>query len=356
MRTTDGPAPAALQQLATTLGVATAYTDGHGRRVQVGAETLMAVCNALGARIARPEQAAAELRRLEAEIVSAPPVLVAWDGQLRLIEPRLRREVAAGDGELTLEDGTTVAVGTAGGHDQLPLGRHQLRWEQGADVVSVPVIAAPQTTWRREAGSERRWGVGLQLAAVRSARNPTMGTLADLDELCRWLAAQGADLVTLLPLLPTFNDPPAEPSPYSPVSRLFWSELLLDTATGRQANDEPPPLLDFSQAMADVRARLAEGRQAEVAIGGSLPLGLELTRYAAFRGAQARLGRDWRAWPAAARDGNLAPADIDPTEERFHLAAQLAAREQLAATRRSLDRRGLGTRPRHRRRRPPRRL
>ena len=42
------------------------------------------------------------------------------------------------------------------------------------------------------------------------------------------MGAAVRDLVTVLPLLPTFNTEWPEPSPYSPVSRLFWSELVLD--------------------------------------------------------------------------------------------------------------------------------
>jgi 4-alpha-glucanotransferase len=70
--------------------------------------------------------------------------------------------------------------------------------------------------------------VGAQLAALRSARSRSIGDLRDLESLCRWVGERGGDLVTVLPLLPTFNAEPPEPSPYSPVSRLFWSELILD--------------------------------------------------------------------------------------------------------------------------------
>jgi 4-alpha-glucanotransferase len=67
----------------------------------------------------------------------------------------------------------------------------------------------------------------------------------------------------------------------------------------------------------------------------------ELARYAQFRGAQGRLGRDWRSWPAGARAGTLTPDQVDPDEERFHLIAQAMARRQLRELRGRLDGEGM---------------
>jgi 4-alpha-glucanotransferase len=134
----------------------------------------------------------------------------------------------------------------------------------------------------------------------------------------------------VLPLLPTFNSEPAEPSPYAPVSRLFWSELILDLGDAH-VSTRPPSTLDVTRADAEVRTALA-GIPAPDRSG----LDEELIRYARFRGAQARLGRNWRTWPAAARDGTLTTGDVDPDEERYHLVAQDMARGQLGELRRRL--------------------
>ena len=58
--------------------------------------------------------------------------------------------------------------------------------------------------------------------------------------------------MTALPLLPTFNSAPPEPSPYSPVSRLFWSELILDLEAAHRPAGAPDSL-DVIQADAEVR-------------------------------------------------------------------------------------------------------
>jgi 4-alpha-glucanotransferase len=139
----------------------------------------------------------------------------------------------------------------------------------------------------------------------------------------------------LLPLVPTFNTESPEPSPYSSVSRLFWSELILDLG------DAAPPVaspntLDVTRAHAEVWAALA----GQPAPDPSL-LDDELVRYARFRGAQARLGRNWRDWPARARAGTLEPEHVDAEVERFHLVAQTLVRRQLHDLRERLDRDGM---------------
>jgi 4-alpha-glucanotransferase len=135
----------------------------------------------------------------------------------------------------------------------------------------------------------------------------------------------------VLPLLPTFNAAPSEPSPYSPVSRLFWSELILDLEQDHRPT-AARDLLDVSRADGEVRTALSRRT-----LDGFPGPDRELARYAGFRGAQARHGRNWREWPAEARAGRLTPTDADPEEERFHLLAQLLARQQLGELRRRLE-------------------
>jgi len=287
----------ALHALAAELGVSTSYVDGLARPVTPPPETLVRVCAALGAPVTGPHDAGAalqavqETRRREA----GPPVAVAWDGQ--------RPD-----------------------HESLPWGHHQ----DGQTCT----IAAPSAAWRRADG-EKSWGVSAQLAALRSARSRTFGDLRDLESTCRWLRSLGGDVLTLLPLLPTFNTRPQEPSPYSPVSRLFWSELLLDLEDGHYPTT-PQRVLDVVQAGAEVRAALASRAAPDPS-----EVDAELQRYARFRGAQARLGRDWRSWPGAARAGTLSPEQVDPDEERFHLVAQTMARRQLRGLRSRLDGQGV---------------
>lgn len=327
----------ALRALARAMGVHTEYVDGLRRPVTPSPETLVRVCAALGAPVARVADAAEALRARDASPGAAalPPVLVAWDGELAPLPAEL---VAGAVASLVLEDGSPVPlVGVAGGlapAQPLPPGYHQLAIDRGSVREVATVIAAPVQAWRR-AGASHGWGVGTQLAALRSSRSRSVGDLQDLRTVCRWVRERGGDVVTVLPLLPTFNDEPAEPSPYSPVSRLFWSELALDLGAAHRAVPSPASL--------DVRAADAEVRAALAALPAPGPgeVDPELARYARFRGAQARLGRNWRDWPAAARAGTLDAAQVDPEVERFHLVAQSLARRQLHALRADLEREGM---------------
>lgn len=318
------------------MGVATRFRDGLGKPVSVASETLIRVCAALGAPLSSASQAPEALKavRAAAKATRLPPVLVAWDGVLQPLRVAVRGRLSA---HLHLADGEIITMTRRESFFEtarpLPYGYHGLTLELPGRIETATIIAAPVQSYRRP-GQHRSWGVGTQLAALRSARSRAVGDLRDLETVCRWVHGRGGDLVTVLPLLPTFNDEPAEPSPYSPVSRLFWSELVLDLGPGK-AGAGLVSALDVTLATAEVRDALAS-MHPDPAL-----LDEELVRYARFRGAQARLGRNWRDWPWQGRDGNPAPEHVDADVERFHLVAQLEVRRQLKALRQRLDASGL---------------
>jgi 4-alpha-glucanotransferase len=327
----------ALRSLATALGVHTEYTDGLRKHVTVGPETLVRVCAAVGAEVTRPADAAEALRAFRASPKAGlvPPVLVAWDGSLSPVAITDEGPVHA---ELRLENGDVVALERSGAELRatrpLPFGYHRLTIEAPGPSTACAVVSAPVQAWRRP-GSHRSWGVGTQLAALRSTRSRSVGDLKDLQSLCGWVGERGGDLVTVLPILPTFNSQPPEPSPYSPVSRLFWSELILDLEDAHRPAPAPATL-DVTRADAEVRSALATHAPPPAS-----SVDAELARYAQFRGAQARFGRNWRDWPASARAGALEPGDVAAEEERFHLVAQTLVRRQLHDLRQRQDEGGM---------------
>jgi 4-alpha-glucanotransferase len=264
-----------------------------------------------------------------------PPVIVAWDGAL---PPVAISEEGPIHAEMLLEDGGIAPLDISGAQVRathpLPPGYHRLTVEVSGRSEACTVIASPVQAWRRP-GSHRSWGVGTQLAALRSARSRSVGDLRDLESLCRWVGDRGGDLVMMLPLLPTFNAEPPEPSPYSAVSRLFWSELIIDLGNASWPSD-PPRTLDVTRADAEVREALAGLPAPDASL-----LDDELVRYARFRGTQARLGRNWRDWPSGARAGKLELDHIDAEEERFHVVAQTLARRQLHDVRQRLEEDGI---------------
>jgi 4-alpha-glucanotransferase len=109
-------------------------------------------------------------------------------------------------GEIELEEG-----GTWNRRDPLPFGYHTLNGE-------TLLIHAPRKAY---APPDKTWGIFLPLYAVP----PDGGDLGDLEAYMDWVREMGGNVVATLPLLAAFDD---EPSPYSPVSRLFWNERYLD--------------------------------------------------------------------------------------------------------------------------------
>ncbi|MEO5824358.1 MAG: 4-alpha-glucanotransferase [Gemmatimonadales bacterium] len=313
----------ALQLLAQRMGVHTTYTDGLGAVRSASDDTLAKVCRALGAPLEGPSEAGAALEQVldSAMKVLPPAVIVAWNGNFA---------APVGDPDspatLLLESGVVVETTTKGGmigvNSTLPFGYHMLHTTVNGEKYSSTVISAPVQAWRR-AETRSAWGVGTHLAALRSARSRSVGDLRDLRTACGWVAARGGDTMTILPLLPTFNTGDVEPSPYSPVTRLFWSELILDLGDAHVATG-PIDRLDVARAHLEVANALPRLPEPDLSIAGD-----ELRRYARFRGAQARLGRDWQRWPAPARSGTLTADDVDPVTERFHLVAQLLTSAQL---------------------------
>ena len=320
-------------------GVQRSYTDIRGRRRTASAAALAAVLAALGHDVgADGTGAAAALRALRAERDGrlAEPVAVAWGGAAAipvrsrgLVDWTLALE---GGGERRGRAGTDGAVHLSG----LPPGYHALHVAADGRETTALVMAAPRQAY---ADGGRSWGVFLPLYALPGPFGP--GDLTGLRRLAAWTAGYGGRTVGSTPLFAAFLDRPFEPSPYAPVSRLYWNELYVDpeAVPELEASDEarrllmggrPPtgPLVDYAAAMAAKRAILEALLRA---LGGTRLRAFErhlderpdLRAYAAFRARCEREGAGWREW--ASRDGDEpGPAD------RYHAYAQWLCAEQLA--------------------------
>ncbi len=380
---TSGRRRVTLRRVAALYGVQASYTDGRGQRRRASRDSILAALRALGAPLAGAGELddafGARLRAQWTRLVE--PVLVAWHGRrndflLRLPATadrvraacHLRLEdgdsrswlVAAGDLPVTDAadlDGTRYVTRTAALPEQLPRGYHRLSIELGDRRCTSLVIAAPPEAF--DDGSVG-WGGFLPLHALHSARSWGTGDFSDADALSGWLAARGGRTFSSLPLLAAFlGDVAFEPSPYLPVSRLFWNEIYVDprrlaefehcTAARRLVESaafrervaalQAARLVDYRGAMAlkrsvlellqrELRRRRDQRYESFRAWVRHHPRAAE---YAAFRAVNERLGCPWPAWPAALRAGRLhaARAHVDPDAEGYHLYAQWAAAEQL---------------------------
>lgn len=314
-----------LSDLADAVGILRGYHTTTGEWVEASTDDLLATLRAYGLDVDGGGSCAVLAAELRARAAQRPlaPVLVAWDGRLDGVRAGGDASTLDAPGRLDLEGGGAVTVEVRAGvvrvPGRVPFGVHTLA--VGADVASV--IAAPRVAWRPAAGEERRWGVFVPTYALRTARSRGIGDLADLGATFDWLDGHGGQVVMTLPLLASFLDPPAEVSPYTPVSRRFWNELYLpvDDPSGSGPPDDGL-LVDPAAVWVWRRPVLAARAEAFFAAGGSAdldaweaanPLSGE---YARFRAAGARHGRDWRRW------GARLPDDVDPAEVRFHRYVQ----------------------------------
>jgi 4-alpha-glucanotransferase len=384
--------PRGLHALARLHGIQTAYHDHAGRRVGASTDALLATLRALGGVRDAADIAPALARRrrtLWERVVE--PVVVAWLPNPspftlrlpdRLRSARVRVAVALEDGgERTstrpveeLEPVEQVELGgrayTAYAVDlpAVPAGYHDLHVTvegSGAPVRHTALLlAAPERCagWEVLPGSPD-WGVFAPLHALYGAGEPhRLPDFSLLDRLAEPVAELGGSVVGTLPLLATFLDRPYEPSPYMPVSTLFWNELYVadpDAAIGN-GDSVDDRRIDYPRALTERRERLAsaartffrehtllETREADASREGTGLLDLvraelrtpELAAfmarnptamdYARFRALTERHGA-WSHWPDRLRARDVRPGDYDPELARYHLFAQWQAERQMA--------------------------
>ena len=379
-----------LRQLAETYGIQPSYQNIlENRRRQASPDVLAAALRALGAPLARPEDASRALRERRQQIYrqGPEPVAVAWDGRGGKIKLRLPAGQAsrAWHCSLKLENGEEqtweikpegtervfharkVRVEGSPYWDMdmrlpraLPLGYHTLMLEAGKDLYQSLVISAPCKAFVGSSDhAEKSWGVFIPVYALRSDSNWGVGDFGDLNALMGWVHERGSPLVGTLPLLASFLDEPFDPSPYSPVSRLFWNELFLDMSRIPEMDQCPEvrnlvASSDFqaeleelrSQAHVDYRRAMALKRKALEPLARMIfdhPSARRqeffryveshpnLKDYAQFRATCDRRRSSWWTWPQRLREGKLNRNDYDLAAMRYHLYAQWLAEEQISS-------------------------
>lgn len=372
-----------LCELARRYGLQTAYVDLGKRRRAASSEALVAVLRSLGAPLVRAGDAAHAVREsIEVERQRiAPPVVVGLPGKVLVLQLQLPGKSSRSRVRVTaqLEDGQShtqwaqLDRGPAGTHiarlnGPWPIGYHRVEIEAGKKAGGqAHVLIAPRKCHTMPPG-ERRWGTFLPLYALRMRGDSGAGDFSGLAQLLEWAGDQGADVVGTLPLLPAFLDEPCDPSPYSPVSRLFWNEFYVDPA----ATPEWPHSPDAQKAHADQRAAYSKSRaarhvdyralmhvkrpilealahtcytnaQLRERLDGFIRARPEVVDYAEFRAACERHGVPWTQWPARMRHGHLNPGDFDDRAYRYHVYVQSVAEDQLrsAANRLPGEDRGL---------------
>ncbi len=391
-----------LEALARLSGVQTSHQDGFREDVKPSPEALLAVLRARGVPVSGlrdvPEAlAAAQARRAKLVL---EPVSVVWTEGPRSIRvgPGLV-EGAEVDARLSAEGGGIEWRGTvrrrpsfpadgawtsAEGEPgleiplprELPHGYHEIAVQADSGTYTGLVVSAPSRAFgapeepaegRR---NSRKWGLFLPLYALRHSRDWGVGDLDALGRLLEWTGERGGEVVGTLPLFAAYLDDPLEPSPYSPVSRLFWNELYLDPRALPEwdASEEARALVGssrFESALVDLReqphveyreaARLRHavldllarrwqegGGEDSAELRSFASASPEVHRYAEFRAGVDHVGLPRGRWPETWNASGIPNEAQAPGSRLRHLYAQLRFPDQLRAVRGSEGGRNVG--------------
>ena len=314
----------------------------HLRRQEAHPESVLLALGALGARVATMSDVDRALseKRDDLRRRGAEPVILAWQGRPHLPQRNLPQHSKA---TLVLEDGSTAPWPP---RSPLPHGYHKLHITSGAERTETLVISAP--TRAHFPLSTKSGGVFAPLYALHSKRSFGVGDLTDMESLIDWTRQRGGRVVSTLPLLASFLDEPFEPSPYSPVSRLFWNELFIDPARAPEfaASSEARRLMETAPSnrsrLVDYRATMTTKRRVLEALSKSyfenanerrredyqrfIADNPEAPVYARFRAYTERLRLGWQDWPGGLE---LPEQRLEPWGEQYHLYVQWLAQSQL---------------------------
>jgi len=357
--------------------------DGLGRLMEPPLEAILRVLKILGAPVERMDDLAGALRERRQFLMqrAIDPVIVAWDGaplraKLRLpsslatAEPRYRIDLESAEfceGKCQTDVGTKPIERCIEGlryvtqrivfPEKLPIGYHRLHLQVGALTFDSYVLSSPLQAYGAATVNPRLWGLFCPVYALASQKNWGSGNFSDLETLIDFTGQMGGDFVGTLPLLSTFLDEPFNPSPYAPVSRLFWNEFYLDVtripelqrspmarsmiqSTGFQTDLErlgAAPLIEYRPLMVLKRRVLEKllhtlmnrASKRRTAFHHFVENHLQAQDYAAFRAKVERERVPWEFWPSAHRDGRLTTGDYDEKNKQYHLYVQWQAKEQM---------------------------
>jgi 4-alpha-glucanotransferase len=369
---------AAFAELASLHGVQASYEGTDGREHRAEDAVVLAILQALGVPIDAVAHAPDVLREHGATTATRPlqPVLVHRVGRAGYAEVTVPSTVhpRSVSCALACEDGSerrwplsASVVGMAAdvvggthtkryrlalepdGQEPIAPGYHRFAVEWPGAAFSALLISAPACPQ-----SPRAWGAFLPLHALRTDDDWGVGSYTDMAALGRWIGELGGSMLGALPLYPAFLDPPADPSPYLPVSRLAYNDVFVDPtalpelglapearrllasdAFRRQVSVAHHATLVDYEAVALLRRQVLEPMAAALigtassrrdAFRAFVHARPELAAYARFRATGDRVGH---------RTGALAhlpesDADAGPTVD-YHLYAQWVAATQLGA-------------------------
>lgn len=338
-----------LRELARLYSIQLSYEDAEGKRREASRDSLLA---ALAVRVPgglQDVESALRARRSELARRLIDPVIVAWGG--RAVPVVLRIPMSRADErlswELELESGETrggsfnlaaAAIQRVEEHHAqktvllpaVPFGYHTLRVMAGGHSCESALFSAPM---RAPAAAKRGWGVFAPVYAMRTEHTGGIGDLGDLRQFQQWVGELGGDFVATLPLNAIFAE--EDPSPYAPVSRLFWNELYLDVSRlpeyrGEEIAAHGSALrLDYEQVQVAKRSVLEQLASRFEPDAEFQRFAREATAYAEFR-ARHELGQRAESGNGGGEAACAIPLALETDDRvRYHLYVQYRLAQQM---------------------------
>ncbi len=230
------------RELIWKFGIEASHYDGMGRNWQPSWKTMRLILKSLGLEVESEEDLPGVLEAFQVrqKLRLLEPVIVKWEGResrIKLnLEPDCKISTAVftarnEEGEefefspvVTSESDRTVTFDCPEG---LEPGYYEIDVEIGGRRGSSLLIIAPHQAYQgRE--EERVWGLFCPLYALNSSESIGNSDFTTLERCLSWMSEKGGKIMGTLPLFAAFLDDPCEPSPYAPVSRLFWNEFYVD--------------------------------------------------------------------------------------------------------------------------------
>jgi len=376
-----------IRDVATACGVQPSYIGADEEVHEADPQVILSILQALGVALDRPKDAGAALRALRHDAAEriVEPVIALRDTESGVFVVTVPEHVDIETLWLSIdfEDGTTrrdrlgvsstTLFSTIDVDNQkynqfhvnlkkmgvnVPLGYHALSVEGTANhsnSVRSLLICAPRCPQ-----PSRGWGIFMPLHALRTDHDWGVGSYPDMASLGEWARSRGASMMGGLPLYPTFLDPPIDPSPYRPVSRLAYNEIyidpeslpeleqsraaqkLLSSTAFRSRIDaaRTSSIVDYEE-VAQLRRQILEPLAASLLDATSrrrdefdrfMAQHPELVAYGQFRAA---VERDGRRDLVHAFDSSNVSVTSDPIAN-YYVYCQWVASQQLRATERSL--------------------
>ena len=228
-------------ELLWQMGIEPRHFDGMGRQREPSWETLSPILESLGLMVNTPEELPSAVGALREENGNRfiAPFVVGWEGKGSGIQVNPGPEesgsqvdlIAVNEGGEEFIFRRQLETGEGNSRwfrcpENLSPGYYQLEARIGGRSGETCLIVAPNLAYRGRAN--RAWGLFCPLYAIHSAGSLGSGDFTDLERAVTWMSGKGGGILGSLPLFASYLEDPYEPSPYAPVSRLFWNEFYAD--------------------------------------------------------------------------------------------------------------------------------